>query len=130
MPLCERVLSETVATRAASRHRSGVISSVQFMLIGLTVSLDVSTEHIEVVQGAGGPKARIRGSRIRVIDVVDWYEGLGWSADRIISEFPQLSKAEIFAALAFTGTIGMRSRRKGLRMRHSSKSTSAKTRAR
>jgi uncharacterized protein (DUF433 family) len=71
------------------------------MLIGLTVSLDVSTEHIEVVQGAGGPKARIRGSRIRVIDVVDWYEGLGWSADRIISEFPQLSKAEIFAALAF-----------------------------
>ncbi|HEX3247418.1 MAG TPA: DUF433 domain-containing protein, partial [Chloroflexota bacterium] len=46
-------------------------------------------------------KARIRGSRIRVIDVVDWYEGLGWSADRIISEFPQLSKAEIFAALAY-----------------------------
>jgi uncharacterized protein (DUF433 family) len=63
--------------------------------------LDVSTEHIEIVQGAGGPKARIRGSRIRVLDVVDWYEGSGWSVDKIITEFPHLTKAEVFAALAY-----------------------------
>ncbi|MFN0071435.1 MAG: DUF433 domain-containing protein [Chloroflexota bacterium] len=63
--------------------------------------LDVSTEHIEIVQGSRGPKARIRGSRIRVIDIVDWYEGAGWSVDKIIGEFPQLSKSEIFAALAY-----------------------------
>ena len=63
--------------------------------------MDVSTEHIEIVQGAGGPKARIIGHNIRVIDVVGWYEKLGWSVDKILEEFPQLSHAKIHAALAY-----------------------------
>lgn len=29
----------------------------------------IETEHIEIVQGAGGPKARIKGSRIRVQEI-------------------------------------------------------------
>jgi hypothetical protein len=34
------------------------------------MAIDVIQEHIEIVQGAGGPKVRIAGSRIRVLDVV------------------------------------------------------------
>ena len=63
--------------------------------------MDVSREHIEIVEGAGGPKARIRGHRIRVIDVVNWYEWQGMSADEIVEEFPQLTKGDVFAALAY-----------------------------
>lgn len=63
--------------------------------------MDVSREHIEIVEGAGGPKARIRGHRIRVVDVVGWYEQAGMSADEILEEFPTITKADIYAALAY-----------------------------
>jgi uncharacterized protein (DUF433 family) len=63
--------------------------------------MDVSTEHIEIVEGALGPKARILGHRIRVIDVVGWHEELGWSVDKILEEFPQLTRAEVYVALAY-----------------------------
>jgi uncharacterized protein (DUF433 family) len=59
-----------------------------------------AAEHIEIVEGAGGPKARIRGHRIRVVDVVGWYEKAGMSADEILEEFPTITKADIYAALA------------------------------
>lgn len=62
--------------------------------------MDVSTEHIEIVEGARGPKARIIGHNIRVIDVVGWYEELGWSVDKILEELPQISRADVHAALA------------------------------
>jgi uncharacterized protein (DUF433 family) len=63
--------------------------------------LDVSREHIEIVQGAGGPKPRIVGQRIRVQDVVIWHEKLGWSPDQIVHEFPTLTLADVHAALAY-----------------------------
>jgi uncharacterized protein (DUF433 family) len=63
--------------------------------------MDVSREHIEIVEGAGGPKARIAGHRIRVIDVVGWYEEAGMSADEIVEHFPTITKADVFAALAY-----------------------------
>jgi uncharacterized protein (DUF433 family) len=63
--------------------------------------MDVSREHIEIVEGAGGPKARILGHRIRVVDVVGWYEEAGMSADEILEEFPTITKADIYAALAY-----------------------------
>lgn len=44
---------------------------------------DVIREHIEIVQGPGGPKPRIAGHRIRVQDVVIWYEKLGLSPDEV-----------------------------------------------
>ena len=62
---------------------------------------DVIREHIEIVEGAGGPKPRIKGSRIRVQDVAIWYEKLGMSADEIIHEYPQLTLADVHAALAY-----------------------------
>jgi uncharacterized protein (DUF433 family) len=63
--------------------------------------MDVSTEHIEIVQGAGGPKPRIRGSRIRVEDVVSWYEKQGMSVPEIIEGFPHITPADVHAALAY-----------------------------
>jgi uncharacterized protein (DUF433 family) len=63
--------------------------------------MDVSTEHIEIVEGAGGPKPRIRGTRIRVEDVVSWYEKQGMSVAEIVEGFPHITRADIHAALAY-----------------------------
>jgi uncharacterized protein (DUF433 family) len=63
--------------------------------------VDVSREHIEIVQGARGPKARILGSRIRVVDVVIWHEKLGMSAAEIVDQYPTITHADIYAALAY-----------------------------
>jgi uncharacterized protein (DUF433 family) len=63
--------------------------------------MDVSTEHIEIVHGAGGPKPRIIGHRIRVKDIVDWYEHSSMSASEIVDEYPQITRADVHAALAY-----------------------------
>jgi uncharacterized protein (DUF433 family) len=60
-----------------------------------------SQNHIEIVQGPNGPKARVAGSRIRVQDVVIWHEKLGMSPDEIVYHFPTLTLADIHAALAY-----------------------------
>jgi uncharacterized protein (DUF433 family) len=56
--------------------------------------------HIEITPGTCDGKARIAGHRIRVQDVVLWTEE-GRSADEIVSDFPQLSLSDVYAALAF-----------------------------
>src|SRR5206468_126129 len=58
-------------------------------------------EHIEIVQGARGPKARIAGHRVRVQDVVIWYEKLGMSPDEILHHYPTLTLGDVHAALAY-----------------------------
>lgn len=58
-------------------------------------------EHIEIVDAAGGPKARIVGHRIRVQDVVIWHEKLGMSPDEIIHHYPTITLADVHAALAY-----------------------------
>lgn len=63
--------------------------------------MDVSTEHIEIVQGAAGPKPRIIGHRIRVKDIVDWYERSSMSVNEIVEEFPQITRSDVHAALAY-----------------------------
>ena len=63
--------------------------------------MDVSREHIEIVEGARGPKPCIRGTRIRVVDVLNWYDGLGWSANEIVEQFPHITRADVYAALAY-----------------------------
>jgi len=62
---------------------------------------DVIREHIEIVQGAGGPKPRIAGHRIRVQDVVIWHEKLGLSPDEIVHHYPTITLADVHAALAY-----------------------------
>jgi uncharacterized protein (DUF433 family) len=61
----------------------------------------VSREHIEVTQGVCGGKPRIAGTRIRVQDIYVWHELQGQSADEIVSNFPQLTLADVHAALSY-----------------------------
>ena len=43
----------------------------------------------------------IRGSRVRIVDIVIEYEYLGWSPDRIIDAHPQLNLSQVHDALSF-----------------------------
>jgi uncharacterized protein (DUF433 family) len=63
--------------------------------------VQVSREHIELVDGVNGPKARIVGHRIRVQDVAIWHERLGMSVDDILEQYPTISRADVHAALAY-----------------------------
>ena len=51
--------------------------------------------------GVCGGKPRIAGTRIRVEDVVVWHELQGKSSNEIVSDFPQLSLADVHAALTY-----------------------------
>ncbi len=62
---------------------------------------DVIQQHIEVVHGEGGPKAVVRGHRVRVQDIVVWHEKLGLSADDIVHQYPSITLADVYAALAY-----------------------------
>ena len=66
----------------------------------MTASTSVINEHVEIVDGAVGPKARIIGSRIRVQDIVIWHVRLGESIDSILDAFPHITRADVYAALA------------------------------
>jgi uncharacterized protein (DUF433 family) len=58
-------------------------------------------DHIESKPEACGGRACIAGTRIRVQDVYGWHEKEGISPDEIVSRFPQLTLADVHAALAF-----------------------------
>ena len=62
---------------------------------------DAMRDHIEIVQGPNGPKARVAGSRIRVQDIVIWHEKLGMSPDEIVHHYPTITLADVHAALAY-----------------------------
>ena len=47
-----------------------------------------------------GGKHRIEGTRIRVIDVVESYQELGWDVEEIASEF-KVSPQQVLEALKF-----------------------------
>lgn len=57
--------------------------------------------HIEATPGACGGKPRVAGTRIRVEDIVVWHEFQGKSPNEIVSDFPQLSLADVHAALTY-----------------------------
>jgi uncharacterized protein (DUF433 family) len=57
-------------------------------------------KHIESSPGICGGQPRIAGHRIRVQDIVLWTEQ-GQSPDEIVSAFPQLSLADVHAALTY-----------------------------
>jgi uncharacterized protein (DUF433 family) len=60
-----------------------------------------SVEHIVATPGTCGGKPRIAGHRIRVQDVAVWHERLGYSVAEIVAHYPQLTPAEVHAALAY-----------------------------
>ncbi|QIZ69838.1 DUF433 domain-containing protein [Oxynema aestuarii] len=61
----------------------------------------VITEHIEITPGVCGGKPRIAGHRIKVQDIVIWYEEMGMSPDEILYHHPSISLADVYAALAY-----------------------------
>jgi uncharacterized protein (DUF433 family) len=61
----------------------------------------VIAQHIDITPGVCGGKPRIAGHRIRVQDIVIWHERLGYSPDEVVSHYPQLTLADVYAALAY-----------------------------
>ncbi len=63
--------------------------------------IPVITEHIQITPGICSGKPRIAGHRIRVQDVVVWYEQLQMSPNEIINHYPSITLADVHAALAY-----------------------------
>jgi uncharacterized protein (DUF433 family) len=61
----------------------------------------VISEHIEITPGVCGGKPRIAGHRIKVQDIVIWYEEMGMSPDEILYHYPSITLADVYAALAY-----------------------------
>ena len=57
--------------------------------------------HIESRHGVCGGKPCIAGTRIRVQDIWTWHELQGLTPEEIVTQFPQLSLADIHAALTY-----------------------------
>lgn len=57
-------------------------------------------EYIEIVPGKRGGKPCIKGTRITVYDVLGWM-ARGMSFDEIIYDFPELTRDQIKACLAY-----------------------------
>jgi uncharacterized protein (DUF433 family) len=62
---------------------------------------DSYVAHIESTPDTCGGKPRVAGTRIRVQDIVVWHERMCHSADEIVSRYPQLTLADVYAALTF-----------------------------
>lgn len=63
--------------------------------------VSVLDKHIEITPGVCGGKPRITGHRIRVQDIAVWHEFQGQSPDEIVAQFPQITLADIYAALSY-----------------------------
>jgi uncharacterized protein (DUF433 family) len=61
----------------------------------------VISEHIEITPDVCGGKPRIAGHRIKVQDIVIWHERMGLSPDEIVSQYPGITLADVYAALAY-----------------------------
>ncbi len=64
-------------------------------------ALPIIREHIVSTPDTCGGKPRISGSRIQVKHIAVMYERQGMSASEIVAEFPHLTLASIYAALAY-----------------------------
>jgi uncharacterized protein (DUF433 family) len=60
-----------------------------------------ATEHIEIRPDRCGGKPCIAGTRIRVWDVHVWHDLEGRRPEEIVAAFPQISVADVHAALAY-----------------------------
>jgi uncharacterized protein (DUF433 family) len=65
------------------------------------VALPSLADQIVKTPGTCGGKARIAGTRIRVQDIYVWHELQGQTVDQIVADFPQLTHAQVHAALAY-----------------------------
>ena len=58
-------------------------------------------QHIAVEPGYCAGKAHVAGHRIKVQHVAAWHERLGKSPDEIVAEHPELTLADVHAALTY-----------------------------
>ncbi|MCX6021902.1 MAG: DUF433 domain-containing protein [Chloroflexi bacterium] len=58
-------------------------------------------EHIEIYESLSGPRARIIGTRIRVMDIVTWHIHTRMSIEELEDSFPHITLADIHAALVY-----------------------------
>jgi uncharacterized protein (DUF433 family) len=58
-------------------------------------------QHIEINPNKCGGKPCIAGTRIRVWDIHVWHNLRGQSPEQIVADFPQLSLADVYSALAY-----------------------------
>jgi uncharacterized protein (DUF433 family) len=63
--------------------------------------MGILVSHIESKPDVCGGRPCVAGTRIRVQDVYSWHESEGVSADEIVSRFPQLTLADVYAALSY-----------------------------
>jgi uncharacterized protein (DUF433 family) len=66
-----------------------------------SASSPIEKAHITRTDGVCGGKPCIAGTRIRVLDIYVLHELQGKSVDEIIQEFPQLTMADVYAALSY-----------------------------
>jgi uncharacterized protein (DUF433 family) len=64
-------------------------------------AVGVSKEHITKTPGVCGGRACIAGHRIRVMDVVLMHGEGGMSPADIVEQFPGITLADVYAALAY-----------------------------
>ncbi|MBM4137160.1 MAG: DUF433 domain-containing protein [Nitrospira sp.] len=57
--------------------------------------------YISIDPKISGGQPVIRRTRIKVVDIAIRYELMGWSADRIIDEYPHLKLEQIHDALSY-----------------------------
>jgi uncharacterized protein (DUF433 family) len=63
--------------------------------------LPVIREHIVRTPGTCWGKPRIAGTRIKVEQVVIWHERMGMRPEQIVSQWPHLTLADVYAALTY-----------------------------
>ncbi|HVS72789.1 MAG TPA: DUF433 domain-containing protein [Phycisphaerae bacterium] len=63
--------------------------------------IPVDKSHITRTPGICGGKPCVAGTRIRVQDIYIWHERQGLSPDEILHQFPSLTLADVYAALAY-----------------------------
>lgn len=66
-----------------------------------TVPQRAVRQHVTSTPGVLGGKPCIAGTRIRVQDVYVWHELQGMSVDEIVTKFPQLTHADVYAAMSY-----------------------------
>ncbi len=63
--------------------------------------LAVIDQHIEATADRCTGRPRIKGTRIRVQDIVALHEFHGMSADEVVDGYPHITLADVYAALAY-----------------------------
>ena len=60
-----------------------------------------TTQHIETNANVCGGKPCVKGTRIRVWDIHVWHDLGGQSPEEIVALYPQLTVADVYAAIAY-----------------------------